>query len=227
MNIAKLTANLLFVVIAISISLACRSASTGDGSLHASEKTAPPFPNEEPESYQTEIWQTSAKGVEKFFMMRDGEKWRMDALYGSPEQVSTIHTDKEYVISLATKVYAEYPLSHGYDDRGDMVNAMTYGMLNAKGMDIYKNLGSGGGQTRFMTRSDADKGHESIVYVDDKLELPVKKEVFKLGEIGQTPEMTITLSNFKTEPDEALFTLPTGLKRIPPEEMKRVLVGSK
>lgn len=226
----KLIASFFLLIISTFLFQGCQKVSTGEnfnGSVNGVEKTAAPYPNEEPERYQTEIWQTSAKGVEKFFMMRDGEKWRMDALFGDPEQVTTIHTDKEYVISMATKVYAEYPIGHGFDEREDMVRAMTYGMLNNKAKGIYENLGNDGGLTKYKVLSDADKGKESLVYFDDKLGLPVKKEVFGSGDTGQNPEMTITVSDFKTDTDEKLFVLPTGLKKISAEEMKNILVGNK
>lgn len=230
MNMIKLVTTLLFLSISTFLFQACRTVSTGEnvnGSINGVEKTDAPYANEEPEKYQTEIWQTSAKGTEKFFMTRSGDKWRMDTLFGAPEQVTTIHTDKQYVISSATKSYAEYPIGHGYNDREDIVNAMTGGMLNAKAKAAYERVGTDGGMTKYKVISDVDKGKESIVYFDDKIGLPVKKEVFKSGETGQTPEMTITLSGFKTETDEKLFALPQGLKKISADDMKKLLTGGK
>lgn len=230
MNMTKLIAPLLLLTVTMLLFQGCRTASTGENtndSATSVEKTDAPYANEEPEKYQTEIWQTSAKGVEKFFVMRDGEKWRMDSLFDTPEQVTTIHTDKEYVISQAAKVYAEYPVGHGYDDREDIVNAMTRGMLNAKVKAAYEKLGTDGGLTKYKVISDTDKGKESIVYFDDKLGLPVKKEIFSSGELGKAPEMTVILSGLKTEVDEKLFALPSGLKKISEQEMKKLLSGGK
>jgi hypothetical protein len=100
-------------------------------------------------------------------------------------------------------------------------------MLNAKVKAAYEKIGTDGGLTRYKVISDVNKGKESIVYFDDKLGLPVKKEVFNSGELGKVPEMTITLSGLKTETDEKLFALPSGLKKISEEEMKKLLSGGK
>ena len=230
MKIINISTTLLFLSVSTLLFTGCRTVSTGEntnGSIDGVEKTKAPYADREPEKYQTEIWQTSARGTEKFFLTRSGDKWRMDSSFGSPEQVTTIHTDKEYVISSATKVYAEYPTGHGFDDREDTVYEMTFGMLNSKVKAVYEKLGSDGGLTKYKVTTDGDKGKESIVYFDEKLGLPVKKEIFKAGEAGQAPEMTITLSGFKADADEKLFALPEGLKKITAGEMKKLLSGGK
>ena len=230
MKLIKLSTTLLFLTVTFLFFTGCRTVSTGEntnGSIDGVEKTKAPYADREPEKYQTEIWQTSARGMEKFFLTRDGERWRMDSSFGAPEQVTTIHTDKEYVISMATKVYAEYPIAQSFDDREDMVSAMTFGMLNARTKAVYEKLGTDGGMTKYRVITDDGKGKEAIVYFDDKLGLPVKKEIFKAGEAGKTPEITVELSGFKAETDEKLFVLPEGLKKIPADEMRKLLSGGK
>lgn len=230
MKSITLSTTLLFLAVSSLFFTGCRTVSTGEntnGSIDGVEKTKAPYADREPEKYQTEVWQTSATGTEKFFLTRSGDKWRMDSSFGAPEQVTTIHTDKEYVILSATKVYAEYPTGHGFDDREDTVYEMTFGMLNSKAKAVYEKLGTDGGLTKYKVTTDGDKGKESIVYFDDALGLPVKKEIFKAGEAGKSPEMTITLSGFKADTDEKLFALPEGLKKITAAEMKKLLSGGK
>lgn len=189
--------------------------------------TEPPFNNKEPETYQTEIWQVSSAGTEKYFVVRDGAKWRIDSAYGSPEQVSTFHTAKDYVVSHATKTFTEYPSAHGFDEREGMVSEMTLGMLNIRDKAAFEPLGTENGLLKYKVTSEAAVNVESIVYVDEKLGLPVKKEVFKTDGGQRVLDRKVELSGFTTTIDKGLLEMPKGLKQASIEEMKKTLSGIK
>jgi hypothetical protein len=230
MHLTIFLRSILAVAVAAVLFSSCKSSTTGDAANAApaeASKTESPFANKEPEKYQAEIWQTSAKGTEKFLITRDGAKWRIDSAYGSPEQVSTIHTDKDYVIAFAAKSYGEYPIGHGFDERERTVNEVSLGLLNSLAKGTFEKLGTEGGVTRYKVVSDADKGKASIISFDEKIALPVKKEIFGGGTPDGTPEMTVTLSGFKTDFDAAQFALPKDVKKASFEEMKKILSGIK
>ncbi|CAN5473811.1 hypothetical protein BH10ACI3_BH10ACI3_27960 [soil metagenome] len=208
----------------------CKPAESGDTAPvppAETAKTESPFPNKDPEKYQVEIWQTSPTGTEKFLVARDGTKWRFDSAYGDPSQITTIRTDKEIVISVANKVYAEYPPAHGYDERENTISEMTLKMLNSTGKGTFEKIGTEGTVTRYKVMSDDDKGKESVISFDEKLGLPVKKEIYKGTGADRTLEMTVTLNGFTTEVDPAMFTVPKDVKKVSIDEMKKALSGTK
>lgn len=221
--------NLTFLLLLFSFTLllhGCQTVSTGEN-VNAAEraKTEAPFPNKEPEKYQTEIWQTSARGVEKFFIARDGAKWRIDSAYGAPDQVTTLHTDKDYVLASASKTYAEYPVSHGFDEREGMVGEISLGMINGAERAVFEKVGAESGTTKYKMTADAGSDLETFIYFDEKAGIPVKKEIFKTEGGQRTMDRSVELSGFKTEVDAALFTLPKDFQKASIEEMKKVLSG--
>lgn len=230
MHIRNLAAIIILLTVCVGLFQGCKPAPAANNAATPAveaAKTDPPYPNKEPEKYQTEIWQTTAAGKDKFFVARDGAKWRIDSAYGAPNQVTTIHTDKDYVLAFATKVYAEYPIGHGFDEREDTINAMTRGMLNAKEKAAFEKAGDDGGLTKYKIISDAGKSVETLVYVDEKLGLPVKKEVYKTDGGQRVLDYSIQLSGFKSEVDASLFTLSKGFKQVSQDAMKKALTGAK
>ncbi|HEX3101233.1 MAG TPA: hypothetical protein VHQ01_05555 [Pyrinomonadaceae bacterium] len=225
-NLAKV---LMLVSICSFAFQGCNTAQVDTTSVPAPDasKNDAPYPNKEPEKYQTEIWQTTPAGIEKFFVARDGAKWRIDSSYGQPDQVTTIHTDKEYVFSFAAKIYAEYPISHGYDDREDTINAMTHGMLNAKEKGVFEKIGNEGGLTKYKVAPDAGKNVETLIYVDEKLGLPLKKEVFKTDGGQRVLDYSVQLTGFKPAADANMFELLKGYKLVSSDEMKKALTAPK
>lgn len=223
--------NLTYLLLLFSFTLllhGCQTVSTGEN-VNAAEraKTEAPFPNKEPEKYQTEIWQTSARGVEKFFMARDGAKWRLDSAFGAADQVTTLHTDKDYVLAAASKTYAEYPATHGFDERENMVSEISLGMLNGTERAIFEKLGTEAGITKYKMTADAGSTIETFIYFDEKLGIPVKKEIFKVDGGQRVLDRSVELSGFKTEVEAATFTLPKDYQKSSIEEMKKVLTGAK
>ena len=221
--------NVTYLLLVLSFTLlllCCQTVSTGEN-VNAVEraKTEAPFPNKEPEKYQTEIWQTSARGTEKFFIARDGAKWRIDSAYGAADQVTTLHTDKDYVLASASKIYAEYPTSHGFDEREGMVSEISLGMLNGIERAIFEKLGTESGITKYRMTADVGSNLETFIYFDEKAGLPVKKEIFKIDGNHRVLDRSVELSGFKTEVDAALFILPKDFQKASIEEMKKVLSG--
>ncbi len=190
------------------------------------QRTEPPYQNAEPETYQTEVWQTNAASTDKFLISRKGDLWRIDSAYGDPTQTTALHNVKDYVLSMATKTYAEYQTGHGYDDRADTVSAITMGLINGRDKAVYETMGPIDGQTKYKVTGAPGKPVESIVTVDAKIGLPVMKEIFKI-EGERTFDVTVKLTGFRTDVDTAIFELPKDFKLVSIEEMKKVLTAPK
>ena len=203
----------LFLVAAAAFAAACSTTEPAPEKA-AAEPTEPPFSNAEPERYQAVIVQTTGQELVKFRVVRDGNLWRIDSAYGEPGQTSSIHTDKEYVISFAGKAYGEYTAGHGFDERPQMVQEISGGMLNSREAAVFEKIGSEGGLTRY--RMTDDKGVEAVITFDEGKGLPIRKE---------SQKMTVTLEDLSLEPDVSLFEIPKDLRKVPMDEMKKILIA--
>ena len=221
---------LLVIAFTVFIFQSCKTVSPGEMSntqiLEAS-KTDAPYSNKESEKYQFEIWQTSPRGTEKFFAIRIGDKWRIDSAYGEPNQVTSLHTDKDYVVAFANKTYAAYSSGHGFDERERMIDEITRGMLNNETKGIFEKQTTENGITKYKVVSDIDKGKEAIVSFDENAGFPVKKEIFAVDGANRILEMTVTLNGITTEVDEKLLAIPAGFKQVELGAMKGILSGAK
>lgn len=230
MYLSNLSKYLFVIGFAILVTQGCKTVSTGEMSntqLVEASKTDPPYSNKEPEKYQFEIWQTSPTGTEKFFAIRSGEKWRIDSAYGEPNQVTSLHTDKDYVIAFANKTYAAYGQSHGFDEREGMINEITRGLLNNTTKGIFEKLSTENGITKYKVVSDIDKGKEAIISFDEKAGFPTRKEIYKVDGANRTLEMTVTVNAVTTVVDEKLLAVPAGFKQVDIDEIKKTLSGAK
>ncbi len=229
MHVSNQAKYIIVIAVSMLILQACKTVSTGEMSntqLVEASKTDAPYSNKEPEKYQFEIWRTSSTATEKYFAIRNGDKWRIDSAYGEPNQVTSLHTDKDYVLAFAAKTYADYSSGHGFDERERMIDEITGGMLNNTTKGIFEKQTTENGVTKYKVVSDIDKGKEAIVSVDDKAGLPVKKEIYKLDGGNRTLEMTVTISAMKTDIDEKLLAIPAGFKKVEIDAMKKTLSGA-
>lgn len=229
MQLSNLLKTILIIAISSSFLAGCGTSSSG-GSTSApsaeTPKTEPPFARVEPETYQTEIVVTTAGVVERFLAVRDGKKWRIDTGYGGARPVTSLGTDKSYVLSNASKIFSDYDPGHGFDDRSGMIEEITRGMLNKAERAVYEKLGSEVGVTKYKMWGEAGKNLETIFSFDEKSGLPVKMEVFKNGQGAGPVDVTVELKDFKSDVDQTLFVIPKDFKKVPLEEMKKVLIAA-
>lgn len=210
----------LFISLSVTLLAACSSPGPVSN-LAGAEPTEPPFTNEEPEKYQTFIVQTTPKETVRFFVARDGDKWRVDSAYGTPSQTTSLHTDKDYILAYEAKAYSEYDSTHGFDERPNMVQEISYGMLNSRDKAVYEEISSEAGVAKF--RFIDARGKESVVTFDKENGLPIKKEIFSINDGAKTLEITISLEGLLTEVDPGHFEIPKEFKKASAEEMKKIL----
>ncbi len=210
----------LFISLTVTLLTGCSSSGPA-ANLAGAEPTEPPFTNDEPEKYQTYIVQTTPKETVRFFVARDGDKWRVDSAYGTPNQTTSLHTDKDFVLAYEAKAYSEYESTHGFNERPNMVQEISYGMLNSKEKAVYEEISSEAGMAKF--RFIDAKGKESEVTFDKERGLPIKKEIFSVKDGAKTLEITISLEGLTTEVDPAHFEIPKEFKKVSAEEMKKIL----
>lgn len=203
--------------------ISCSSRNPAD-EVQSRPPTEAPYKSEEPERYQTFIVQKTAAETVRFFVARDGNKWRIDSAYGTPVQTSSLHTDKDYVLAFGPRVYSEYESVHGYDERPDVVQEITHGMINNKDIAVYEKTDDNGGLIKYKYLDQ--KGKESIVTYDTAKGIPIRKELFSIRDGARTSEVVISLEEFSTEVDPSNFELPKEFKRVSPQEMRSILSAS-
>lgn len=229
MQLSNLPKILLILTFSVVVFQGCggnKPADIDSGPPADAQKAEPPYANAEPEKYQTEIVVTSGAVVENFMVVRNGGKWRVDTAFGEPKQVTTIRTDKDYVLSIASKSFAEYQSGHGYEERAQMVEDITHGMINSRTNAVFEKLDTAGGVTKYRKWGEAGKNLVSIVSFDEKAGIPVKMEIFKTTPGTGPADITVQLVNFKLEPDETLLAIPKDFKEIPIQDMKKILIAA-
>jgi len=178
-----------------------------------------PFSNKEPEVFQTEIIITANGAENKKFIARNGVKRRSDYNFGAKNQVSVLQTDKIYTFLADKKIYTETAFGQSFPAQNDLTGEW----LNAKTDAIFSKIGTEGNLTQYLVRfDDADKA-ETIIFVDESINLPVRQEFYSLEAAQRILTMTIELKNFKPEAADDLFILPKDFKKVSAEEFKKAM----
>ena len=63
---------------------------------------------------------------------------------------------------------------------------------------------------KYRVRIDDDDTSEIIVYFDEAIGMPVKQEFYSVNGEEKTLRYAMEIVNFRTQPDDAAFTVPAG-----------------
>lgn len=179
-----------------------------------------PFAAEEPSTYQLEMI-VKAGGTERITRIaRAGDRWRIDYDLGSPDQLGSLQSAGHFLIDDRRKVYTEtssrsgrpqaYPVESGLLSRPDA---------------RFTELETTGGITKYRVIWDQNTASEIDVYVDNELKIPVKQEFFSLSGAGKELLYSTEIRGFTTIPDESLFAVPVGYKKVAPADFERITTG--
>jgi hypothetical protein len=185
-------------------------------------KSGIPFSNKEPEQFQAEIVVTAGGAARRGFVARNGAARRWDFNFGAKNQLTALHTDKNYLILPARKIYTENasPEAAASDD---WTNFLTTEWLNEKRDASFEKLEPAENLTRYRVRLDDGGASEIFVYVDETLGLPVRQEFYALGGEQKTLVYSFELKNAKLETDANLFAIPPDCKKVAAQEFRQIL----
>jgi hypothetical protein len=190
-------------------------------------KSEIPFSTREPEKFQAEIVVT-ANGIERrTFIARSGANRRWDFNFGAKNQLTSLQIDKNYLILPARRIYAETATAEtvSSDDWTDFLTTEWLSQTqpaDLEKMETVENL------TKYRVRTDDGAPSEIIVYVDEKIGLPVKQEFYVLGDAQKkTLTYSFELKNLKLDTDAELFAVPADFKKVAPEEFRKTLRNEK
>ncbi len=217
-----------FVLIFLLFS-ACRFWQTGAGetsnktpAVAEDLKSEIPFASKEPEQFQAEIVVTANETERKTFVARNAANRRYDFKFGTKDQLTALQTDKNYLILPEKKIYAE--TEAGQTNAGDDWAAfLTTEWLNQKTDANFEKLETAENLTKYRVRLGANGQSEILIFIDEKLGLPVRQEFYSTSGEQKILTYSVELKNLKLQTDENLFAVPTDFKKVPVDEFRKIL----
>lgn len=180
-----------------------------------------PFSTEEPENFQAEIITSSfANGVESeqnYFIAKSGAASLQKFNAGSKNEQSFLRTfeNKTFLINKAAKNYREISKEKSDAFASDsLIENLTSKWLNEKDSVSFKKSGTENGLTKYRVKSEDSKDSEVLIYVDEKLKLPVKQEFYDVSNNRKTLKFSFELKNFKPQAEKILFELPKDFEKV-------------
>ena len=185
-------------------------------------KSEIPFSTKEPERFQAEIVVTANDAERRTFLARSGTNRRFDFNFGEKNQLTTLSTDKNYLILPARRIYTENDAAEaGASD--DWANFLTTRWLNEKTAARFEKLETVDNLTKYRVNLGDGGASEIFVYADENLGLPVRQEFYTV--VGEQKKLTylFELKNLKLDAGEQLFALPANFKKVSAEEFRKNL----
>ncbi len=208
--------------------------SAGTPTATGKPSSVPPFQTKEPERYQATRVMMGGEGEgsrSEVFIARDGERRREEYVEDTGRHVYIELPEGRYMLLPAKKLYAEVKTETGSRDGGSEVppDFSPEKLLNeSRPETVYERLGeenvSGRQAVKYrVTVRDPEKGPtliESLIWVDERLGMPVKSETTTFG-----TQVTMELRDIKETVDAGLFELPADYKKVALEEIFAQALG--
>lgn len=188
-------------------------------------KNGIPFTNTEPESFQAEFVISTGDKADKTFVARVGDNRRNDYNYGQKNQVSVVQlADNKYFLTFNEKnIYAENSTNAVFETAENPFDFLTTEWLNQKSDAKFETLGTENGIQKYRVILVGNQMAESIIWVDDALNLPVKQEFYSINGEQRTLNFTFEMKNFTTKVDSVLFEIPKNFRKVSIEEFQKII----
>lgn len=176
-----------------------------------------PFASKEPTIFQTEIlvsyFINGEKSQRKYFTARNYEKRLITFDFGETNAVSKLQTTdgKIFVINHEEKTFSENSVRKSVLESLEIDNFLTTKWLNEKANASFQNLGMENNLMKFLVKLESS---EVVIFVDEKIIMPVKQEFYSVTDGQKSLTLSIELKNFKTEAEDKLFEVPMDFQKI-------------
>lgn len=192
---------------------ACRSWQTADkpDTLRGEAANEIPFSTKTPEIFQTQVVVTARGVIQKYFMARAGDRWRIDYSVGEPNERSVIQNSGEYYVSFPKKIFAEKALTQGETVAPDDVMS---GLLYHKPNADFEKTGHANNITTYRVKFDDALSSDVLIYVNDDIGVPVKQEFYNINGDQRTLEYSVELQDLKLTAEDDLFRIPDVFKKV-------------
>ena len=184
-----------------------------------------PFSTKEPDIYQAEIVVTTNSGAEeKFFAAKNGANRLTVFDYQTKRETALLQiaANQSFIIAPNQKIYAENQTEIDNAKSSALNDFLTADLMNRKTDAKYETLGAENNLVRFRVRLDETQNSEIIIYVDEKIGLPVKQEFYSIsGEEKKIIVMT-ELKNFNLQTEAKFFEVPKDFRKVTLKEFYEI-----
>lgn len=190
-------------------------------------KSSFPFSTKEPGVYQTEI-SVTANGVEDItFTARNGANQLTIFDFKKNTEFALLKNDanQTFLINNRRKIYTENPSTASVSEAksDSLKDFLTSEWLNQKKDAKFETLGAENDLTKYRVNLDETTNSEIIIFVDEKIGLPVKQEFYTISGEQKTLALIVELKNFSLQIEQKLFDLPKDYRKVTPKEFQDVL----
>ena len=133
--------------------------------------------------------------------------------------------NKTFQVIPAKKIYAEILSESGVSSGENPFDFLTTEWLNQKTDAKFEKLGAENDLTKYRAVFDENAKSEALIWIDEKIGLPVKQEFYSISVEQKTLNFTFEMKNFKSQTDESLFEIPKNFQKVTIEEFRQVLKG--
>lgn len=188
-------------------------------------KSDVPFLNKEPENFQAEFVVTANGEADKTFVARNGGNRRFDYNFGEKNQFSVVQTadGKGFLTFKDKKIYAENTSDSGMSEAENPFDFLTIELLNQKATVKFEKLGAENSLTKYRAILGESGKSEVVIWIDEKIGLPVKQEFYSFNGDQKTMNFTFEMKNFKPQTDENLFKIPKDFRKVSIKEFQTSL----
>ncbi len=222
----------LFYVLAL---LLCQSCSYWRGKTEATPAPTPfvveelkseiPFSTKEPDVYQTEIVVTGENGSEeKTFAAKNGANRLLTLDFQGKSEVAFLQSgvNQNFIIARRQKIYAENRYENIAAKSDILKDFLTVELINRKTDAKFETLGAENNLVKYQVNLKDAKNSETIIYVDEKIGLPVKQEFYSIVGERKILTLTVELKNFSLAADASIFEVPKDYRRVSPNEFREI-----
>lgn len=218
---------LFIIFLCLSLCPSCRfwqSNSTDNDTQNSAAEihTNIPFSTKEPDVFQAEFVVTTfisgEKTERKYFVAKKGEKILATIGVGSKQEISLLEItgDKSFRLEHSTKTYRKREISAMPADTSanQWQEFLTTKWLNEKTNAKFEKQGTQNNLTKYLVKLEDPDRSEIFIYIDEKLQIPVKQEFYRLAKGKKILSYQVEVKNFKTEVNDKLFELPKDYQEI-------------
>jgi len=181
------------------------------GDLPAGPASQYPFSTREPEVFQANIVITS-NGVEKrWFLARNGPRWRLDIFAGGKVSLTQITAGKVFLIDHDSKTYTEEP--QGGTTLSPPDPSLTSFFRGHDHLN-FDDIGSEGGIRKYRAVTSDAAMEEIVIQIDEQSGMIVKQEFY--AGTGENARLAAVydVCDLKLEADDSVFALPAGYRAV-------------
>ncbi len=186
-------------------------------------KSKIPFSTKEPENFQAEIVIDANNQKRKTFIARSGVNYRYDFDFGAKNQISVLHAEKDYTLLPERKIYTEKSGGESAQAAEEIDDFLSAGWLNAGTQKTFERLETENDLTKYRVNLGEGGFSEIVLFVDEKLNFPVKQEFYSIAGAERILTYSVELQNIKIPADARLFAVPEDFRKVSAEEFSAEL----